>query len=82
MQAFRIKKSLRKEFKRQLKLALIAGTGFVIAYAWKERLLLILDSLSTNLANAAGIGQSPLFMPILTTFLGVLLIYILSKTLN
>ena len=71
--------SMKKEFKRQLRLALTAAIGFVIAYSWKDAINTIMQNLSINLSNAAGLGYSPIFMPLLTTILGVVFIFLLSK---
>jgi len=79
MSILKTKKSFRKEFKRQLKLAIIAAIGFTIAYAWKETTLKIMENIASSIGNSAGLGHSPLFMPLLTTILGVSTIYLLSK---
>lgn len=82
MRVLKTSKTVRKEFKRQLKLAIIAAIGFTIAYAWKETTLQIMENASINIGNTLGLGYSPLFMPLLTTILGVLLIFLFSKLLK
>jgi hypothetical protein len=82
MKILKTKRSFRKEFKRQIKMAIIAAIGFTIAFVWKESLLQILQKTAENLGYEAGLGSSPLFAPILTTILGVLLIIILSKVFS
>jgi hypothetical protein len=82
MKILKTRRSFRKEFKRQLQLAIVAAIGFTIAYAWKETILNMMENTAINIGNAASLGYSPLFMPILTTFLGVILIFLLSKILK
>lgn len=78
----KIKRSFRKEFKRQLKLAIIAAIGFTIAYAWKETVLKIMENTAINIASTLALGYSPLFMPLLITVIGVILIFIFVKILK
>jgi len=82
MKVLNTSRSMRKEFKRQLKLAIIAAIGFTIAYSWRETIMNIMETTAFNLAKGIGIGYSPLFMPLLTTLIGVFLIFILSKLLK
>ena len=63
-------------------MALVAAIGFTIAFAWRDSLSQILEKTAENLGYTAGLGSSPLFMPLLTTVLGVLLIIILSKVFS
>lgn len=77
-----MKKSLRKEFKRQLRLALTAAIGFVIAYSWRDAINNVMNTLSINLSGLAGLGNSPFFAPILATIIGVVFIFILSELLK
>jgi hypothetical protein len=79
MRLLKTSKSIRKEFKRQLEIAIIAAIGFTIAFAWKEAILKIMENTAINLGNLTNLGYSPLFMPILTTIIGVILIFILSR---
>lgn len=65
-----------------MKMALVAAIGFTIAFAWRETLLQILEKTAENLGFEVGLGSSPLFMPILTTILGVILILVLSKVFS
>jgi len=60
-------------------MALVAAIGFTIAFAWRDSLSQILEKTAENLGYEVGLGSSPLFMPFLTTILGVLLIILLSK---
>lgn len=82
MRILKTKRSFRKEFKRQIKLAIIAAIGFTIAFAWKETTLNMLENTAISLGNNLSLGYSPLFMPLLTTLLGVIIIYLLAKILR
>ena len=82
MRILKTNKSFRKEFKRQIKLAIVAAIGFTIAFAWKETILNMMENTAITLGNNLSLGYSPLFMPLLTTFLGVIIIYILTKLLK
>ena len=63
-------------------MALIAAIGFIIAYAWEETILKITENTAINLSKITNMGYSPLYMPLLTTFLGVIIILILSKVIK
>lgn len=71
----------KKEFLRQLRVAIAAGIGFLIAFAWKEYVF--------NLAKTLT-GDLSLVMPNISNFLaagiitliGVILIMISSKLLD
>ena len=82
MRILKIKRSFKNEFKRQLKLAIIAAIGFTIAFAWKETVLNMIENIAISVGNNLSLGYSPLFMPLLTTFLGVIIIYLLAKILR
>ena len=79
MKILKTSRSMKKEFKRQLKLAIVAAIGFTIAYAWKETILNVMQNASFNIATTFSLGSSPFFMPLLTTLLGVGIIFITSK---
>lgn len=73
--------NFKKEFKRQIRLALAAAVGFVIAFAWKDFVLKITgDALSRFLELNPII--SALSISIVITLFGVLIILISSRILK
>lgn len=82
MKIFETKRSFRKEFKRQVRLAILAAIGFTIAFSWRETILNAMQNTSINLASSLNLGYSQIFMPLLTSFVGVLIIIITSKLLK
>ncbi|MEM4181947.1 MAG: DUF5654 family protein [Candidatus Pacearchaeota archaeon] len=81
MEILKTKKSFRKEFKRQVRYALTAAIGFIIAYSWRESILKYADWFSLNF-----VGKESFFFPlsssIITTIFGVMLILLASKILQ
>ena len=82
MRYFKTRRSFRKEFKRQLKFAIIAACGFTIAFAWREVIFNSVSKLAVRLTDSAELGQSPIFTAALITALGVFIILISSKLLK
>jgi hypothetical protein len=71
----------KKEFKRQLKLAIIAAIGFLIAFGWKDviynRVKILVDGFITTTKMF-----NDVFSALFVTFVGVILILIISKILK
>ena len=83
MQIFEVKRSFKKEFKRQIRLAVIAAIGFTIAYAWKEAIFDTFQSfVSSFLDVPIGHYLSQTYTAITITLAGVILIFITSKLLR
>lgn len=78
-----ITRSFRKEFKRQIRLAIVAAIGFSIAFAWRNAIFDSLQGLVSKFSNLPlGNFTNEIYTAILMTFLGVILILITSKLLK
>jgi purine-cytosine permease-like protein len=81
MKGLNKRRSFKKEFKIQVRLALAAAVGFIIAFAWKDYILFQSNDLIQKLAIVA-----PYFSRFLgalfITLVGVLIIFISSKILR
>jgi len=83
MSIFETKRSFRKEFKRQIRLALVAAIGFTIAFAWRNA---VFDAFQSFVARFLDVAPdhylSELYTAIVITLFGVILIFITSKLLQ
>jgi hypothetical protein len=83
MAIFDTKRSFRQEFRRQIRLAIVAAIGFTIAWAWRNA---IFDSFQSFVARFLDIQEghylTEIYTAIVITLAGVLLIYICSKFLK
>ena len=73
--------NFKREFRKQLRLALAAAAGFIIALAWKD---FIFKSTGDFLSKFLELNPltSSLAISIFLTFIGVLIIWISSKLLK
>ena len=80
---FQIKKSFRKEFKKQLRFAITAAIGFSIAFAWRESIFeLFQNFVSRFLDLPIAHYTTQIYTAITITIVGVILIFITSKILR
>jgi biotin transporter BioY len=82
MRLIKTKKNFRREFKRQVKYAIAAAVGFLIAYAWKEAIFETTQSIIKKINQTAEFMTSNLFTSIVITVIGVVIIIISSKLLK
>ena len=68
-----------KEFKRQLKLGIIAAIGFTIAFAWRDAVFNSIQSFVERFTDTTNILLSNVLTAVFITVIGVILIYITSK---
>lgn len=68
-----------KEFKKELKMAIIAAVGFIIAFAWKDAIFRISQNFIHKITNTTNIFLNDFWNAVLLTFIGVIIIAILSK---
>jgi hypothetical protein len=77
------KRSFRKEFKRQMKEAIIIAIGFTIAFAWREALF---DTFKGVVARFIEISETSYiaehYASVLITILGILAIYLVAKLMR
>lgn len=83
MQILKTKRSFRKEFKRQIRLAIVAAIGFTIAYSWKEA---IFSSFQTYVSRFLQVSPehhlTQNYTAIAITLFGVIAILITSALLK
>jgi len=79
---FKVRRSLRKEFKSQVRFALIAAVGFVIAFAWRNTIWDSSRLLIEKFSTAAGVVLTDVYTALFITFFGVILLIITSKLLK
>ena len=76
------KRKFSKEFKEHLRIGLTAAIGFVIAFAWREPLILFVNDFVLKYLNSSAVFHAGIISALLITFLGVLLIWFLSRVLR
>ena len=80
---FDIKRSFGQEFKRQIRLAVVAAIGFTIAFAWRNA---VFDAFQTYVARIldvqVGHYLTEVYTAIAITIAGVILIFFTSKILK
>ena len=83
MAILRPKRSFKSEFRRQIKLAIVAAVGFLIAYAWRES---IFDTFQSFIARMLDVTPdhflTEVYTSIFMTIVGVIIIFISSKLLR
>lgn len=73
--------NFKREFRKQLRLALAAAAGFIIAFAWKDFIFRITGDFLSKFLKLSAI-TSALAISIFLTFIGVLIILISSRILK
>ena len=71
----------KREFKKQLRLALAAAAGFIIALAWKDFIFKATGDFLSKFLELNPL-TSAFAVSIFLTFIGVLIIWISSKLLK
>lgn len=83
MHLLKTKRSFRKEFKRQIRLAVVAAIGFTIAFAWRNA---VFEGFQNYVSRFLEVDPShyltELYTAIAITFAGVCLIFITSSILK
>jgi len=73
--------NFKREFRKQLRLALAAAVGFIIAFAWKDFVFKLTGNALSKFLELNPI-TSALAIAIVVTFVGILIILISSKILK
>ena len=79
---FSIRRSFKKEFKRQLRFAIMAAVGFIIAFAWRNAIYNSSRDLVEKFIEVANTPLTEIYTAIFITFMGVGLIFFTSKFLR
>lgn len=83
MKYFDTKRSFKKEFRRQIRLAILAAIGFTIAFSWKTAVFNTFQSFVSRFLDVpVGHYLSQTYTAIAITLAGVLLIFLTSKILR
>ena len=83
MDLFKTSRSFKIEFKRQIRLAVVAAIGFTIAFAWRNAVFDSLESYVSRIMDIPlGHYTTEVYTAIAMTILGVLVIFITSKLLK
>lgn len=83
MKVLQTRRSFKKEFRRQIKLAIIAAIGFTVAFAWRQAIFDAFQSFVTRFLDVQPSHYlSETYSALAITLAGVLLIFITSKLLS
>jgi hypothetical protein len=76
------KKKFSKQFKEHLRIGLSAATGFVIAFFWREPLIIFVNNSVLKYLNSNSLFFAGILGAFIVTILGVIFIYIITKFLK
>lgn len=76
-----MKQDFKSEFKKQIRTAIAAAIGFLIAYAWRDFIMQLVAKIMYNFISFNPINSS-FIIALFLTFVGVILILISSKLLK
>jgi hypothetical protein len=79
---FKTHRSFKKEFRRQIRLAVVAAIGFTVAFAWRNAIYTSTQNLIRQLVESTGTVFNETFTALLITLLAVIVIFITSKILK
>jgi prolipoprotein diacylglyceryltransferase len=77
-----VAKKFKKEIKKQLRVAISAAIGFIIAFSWRNFIFELTRNKLLQLSVLTNIHLIGFISSILITFVGVILILISSKILQ
>jgi len=78
----KVKRSFKKEFKRQVRMAAAAAIGFIIAFSWRNFVYDMTKAWLEKITPLSGAFESGLASALLITVIGVILILISSRLLR
>lgn len=76
------KKNFKKTFKEELRYGLAAAVGFLIAYAWREPMLIFFEDIVKTVTNIALPYSIKIISALLITLFGVVFLWIVSRILK
>lgn len=79
---FSIRRSFKKEFKRQLRFAIMAAIGFTIAFAWRDAVYNSSRDLVEKFIEVANVTLTEIYTAMFITIIGVILLFLSSKFLR
>jgi len=78
----KLKHRFKREFRRQLRMAIAAAAGFIIAFSWKETIIRLIERSVQKLTTMTSPFNISLTASIVTSVLGVLIIIISTQLLK
>jgi len=78
----RIRHKFKREFRRQLRMAISAAAGFIIAYSWKDAIFKLVETQVQKLTTMTSALHVSFVSAIVTTIIGVLIILLGSESLK
>lgn len=76
------KKKFSNSFKEHLRIGISAAVGFVIAFAWREPLILGLNNFILKYIHETAVLQASIISALIVTAFGVGFIYFVSRYLR
>jgi len=76
------KRKFKKTFKEELRYGLAAAIGFLIAYAWREPLLLFFDNVVLKFTEVTFPYAVKTISALIITVLGVLILWVVARYLR
>lgn len=80
--SFRVKRSFKKEFKKQVRWAIIAAVGFIIAFAWRNAIYNGSRSIVERFSTTIDLVLTEFYTAIFITIIGVIILLVSSKVLK
>ncbi len=77
-----MKKKFKEELKRQIRFAIAAAVGFIIAFAWRNFIFELTREWVVKISIFAGANLINFFSSLVITVLGVVIIIISSRLLR
>ena len=76
------RRSFKTEFRRQMRFAIGAAVGFLIAFAWREAIYSSIEKLILQFNPLISTSLSKYYSAIFLTFLGVIILFLSAKILK
>lgn len=77
-----IKRNFKRTFKEELRYGIAAAVGFLIAYAWREPLILFADNIVLRFTKVTFDYGVSIISALLITFFGVIFLFLASRFLK
>jgi hypothetical protein len=83
MKILKTSRTYKKEFKRQLRLAITAAVGFTIAFSWRNAIAAFFQNLTSRILDVPSDHYlSETYTSITVTLAGVFLIFLTARILR
>jgi biotin transporter BioY len=78
----KLKHRFKREFRRQLRMAIAAAAGFIIAFSWKETIMKLIENQVQYFTTMTSVLNVSFVSSIVISILGVLVIIISTQLLK